>query len=148
MMRLVFILCFIFLFAAGCQDTAPPPPPGNALDEKQFVEVMVDVHLVEAALNQQFVRVNDTTRTSYRYYSQVFDKHGISRTEFDSTFNYYLRHPKLMNKIYKQVHDSLKALAIDLEENEEKYRKMEDDTARAVPIDTTGLIHTTENTQQ
>ncbi len=120
----------------GCVDHTPPPPPENAMEEKKFVEVMVDVHLVEAAINQKFIKVNDSTKSSYRYYKHLFEKHEITRTDFDSTFNYYMRYPKLMGAVYTQVHDSLKALSDDLTENEEKYQRMEMDSARS---DTMGL---------
>lgn len=136
MIRVIIIL-FVVLMVAACKDNTPPPPPDNALSEQKFMEVMVDVHLVEAAVNQKFVKVNDSTRIRDRYYAHLFDKHNITRTEFDSTFSYYLRHPGLMNKIYTQVHDSLKALSVDLEENEEKYQRMEKDAAQAIPGDTT-----------
>ncbi len=136
MMRVIAIFSFVFILAA-CKDNTPPPPPDNALSERQFMEVMVDVHLVEAVVNQKFVKATDSTRIRDRYYAHLFDKHNITRTEFDSTFSYYLRHPGLMNKIYTQVHDSLKALSVDLEENEEKYQRMEKDTAHTISGDTT-----------
>jgi len=119
----------LIVFLLGCADQKPPPPPENALPERKFMEVMVDLHLVEAAINQKFVKLNDSTQASYKYYKHLFDKHEISRTDFDSTFNYYMRHPQLMNDIYTQVHDSLKALSDDLTENEEKYQRMEKDTS-------------------
>lgn len=127
MIKWIFI---VFVLLVGCSESGPPPPPTNAMSEQQFVEVMVDVHLLEATVNHQFVKVADTSGVYHQYYAHLFGKHQIDRAIFDSTFNYYLRHPKLMNTIYKQVHDSLKALAIDLEENEEKYRQMERDTAQ------------------
>lgn len=114
----------------SCIDQTPPPPPENALEKEKFVDVMVDVHLVEAAINQKFVKVNDSTQASYRYYKHLFEKHDITRTDFDSTFNYYMRHPKLMSEVYTQVHDSLKVLSDDLTENEEKYQRMEADSTR------------------
>ena len=126
----------LILLLVACVDQTPPPPPDNALDKEKFVEVMVDVHLVEAAINQKFIKVNDSTQASYRYYKHLFEKHEINRTDFDSTFNYYMRHPKLMSEIYIQVHDSLQALSDDLNENEEKYQRMELDSARG---DTSGL---------
>lgn len=114
----------------SCIDQTPPPPPENALEKEKFVDVMVDVHLVEAAINQKFVKVNDSTQASYRYYKHLFEKHDITRADFDSTFNYYMRHPKLMSEVYTQVHDSLKVLSEDLTENEEKYQRMELDSAK------------------
>lgn len=115
---------FAILLLSACADAPPPPPPENALDEQKFFEVMVDVHLVEAAINQKFGRSKDTSDSSYGYYKALFEKHEVSRTDFDSTFNYYLRNPELLEGIYTQVHDSLSALSDDLEQNEEKYRKM------------------------
>ena len=142
MIRVIIIL-FVVLMVAACKDNTPPPPPDNALSERQFMEVMVDVHLVEAVVNQKFVKATDSTRIRDRYYAHLFDKHNITRTEFDSTFSYYLRHPGLMNKIYTQVHDSLKALSVDLEENEEKYPRMEKDTTRPNPNDSTARMSDT-----
>ena len=124
----------------ACVDQTPAPPPENALDKEKFIDVMVDVHLVEAAINQKFIKVNDSTQASYRYYKHLFEKHETTRTDFDSTFNYYMRHPKLMSEVYNQVHDSLKALSDDLTENEEKYQRMELDSVRGdtAELDLTG----------
>lgn len=120
-----FLKYALLLLLVACEDKGPPPPPDNAIEKEKFVTVMVDMHLTESAINQKFRRLNDTTNVAYSYYKHLFDKHAINQTDFDSTFNYYLRYPALMLEIYKQVNDSLAALSQDLEENEDKYRKME-----------------------
>lgn len=117
-MRLVIIA--IALLLVSCGEEEAPLPPDNAIPEDQFVPVMVDVHLIEATINQKFGRRDDTTSSSLRYYEALFEKHAITRTQFDSTFNYYKRNPAQMEKIYQQVNDSLESLSKSLKEEEGK----------------------------
>lgn len=86
---------------------------------------MVDLHLIEAGINQNITSLSDTATSTYRYYKYLFEKHKIDRSDFDSTFNYYSRNPVLMSELYTQVFDSLKVLSEDITENEGKYQKME-----------------------
>lgn len=128
-----FLKFGLFLILVGCGAPAIPPPPENALPEKKFVAVMVDLHLIEAGVNQKITPLNDSTHSTYRYYKYLFEKHEINRVDFDSTYGYYQRYPELMNEVYTQVFDSLKALSDDLTENEEKYRKMEKAVRDSLP---------------
>lgn len=120
-MRLTLILISFLL--VSCAGEEAPLPPANAIPEDRFVPVMVDVHLVEATINQKFGRIDDTTSSSQRYYEALFEKHHITRTEFDSTFNYYKRNPRQMEKIYQQVNDSLESLSKSLKEQEAESEK-------------------------
>lgn len=122
---------------AACTGDDVPPPPEGAIGESKFVTVLVDMHLVEAAINQKYGRETDTTGSVYGYYRSVFERHNTGKEAFDLTYNYYETHPPLMLKIYEQVEDSLRRLSEDLVENEEKYLKQD-------AADTTGAALQTE----
>ncbi|TVR42540.1 MAG: DUF4296 domain-containing protein [Cryomorphaceae bacterium] len=107
----------------ACQSDRLESPPANALSKEHFITLMVDMHLVEAVVNQKYDLLSDTTGDVFGYYKAVFERHGTTHTDFDSTYNYYLRHPKLLLQVYEQVEDSLRKLSEDLVENEEKWQR-------------------------
>lgn len=124
----------IALVLAACSGDDFPPPPDEAIGEQRFVTVLVDMHLVEAAINQKYGRDTDTTGSVYGYYRSVFAQHETSKAAFDLTYDYYTGHPALLLKVYEQVEDSLRNLSEDLVANEEYYLKLDQpDTVPAAP---------------
>jgi hypothetical protein len=95
------------------------------ISEEKFIDLMVEMHLIEANINQRFVKLVDSTDTSFGYYRYLFDKYEVKKVDFDSTFNYYSRNPQLLDVVYDKVQERLKAMADDLQNNEEKYMKEE-----------------------
>lgn len=76
------------------------------LDEKEFTSLLIDMHKADGTLA--------VTRTSgfnegknYAYYNDVFKKHGITRSDFDSCMFYYSAQTVLFSKMYDLVIDSL-----------------------------------------
>jgi hypothetical protein len=124
-MRALFISLLLAIVLAACVGKGKNTPPKNLIPEDKFVDLMVEVHLIEASINQRFVKLVDSTDQSLSYYRFLFEKEGVAKADFDSTFAYYTRHPKMMNNVYEQVQIRLKAMAEDLQNNEQQYEAQE-----------------------
>ncbi len=99
----LFIACAILgAFALhSCADNDPMPE--GLIPREKFVEVLVEVQLIEAIYNQNMVRNDDPRSRIARYYRETFEAFGISREEFTATYAWYYRHPHEMMDIYDEV---------------------------------------------
>ncbi len=90
------LLLALFLCLA-CQRKEKPFP----LDDEQIVQILMDVHLAEAAM----ANIGGTLKDSLAevYYGQVYSIHGIDQTLFDSLMNYLQNHPEHMDSLYNRV---------------------------------------------
>jgi len=125
MTNLKYIFFALLLAMFSCVSEGYKKVPENLISEEKFVDLMVEMHLIEANINQRFVKLVDSTDTSFGYYRYLFDKYEVKKVDFDSTFNYYSRNPQKLDEVYDKVQERLKAMADDLQNNEEKYMKEE-----------------------
>lgn len=75
--------------------------PDNVLNENRMAAVLADLQLAESTLSQSAVDSLDAWRNQVN--RSVFQKHGITQAEFDSSFRFYQQHMKLMGGIMDQV---------------------------------------------
>lgn len=80
--------------------------PTNVLPQKKMHEVLVDVHIAQAASSMN--ALNDTVSYSLAdYMPALLRLHKISRAQFDTSMNFYAANPELLDNIYKEVIDEL-----------------------------------------
>lgn len=93
------------LILQSCSHTVDPVPK-ELISPDSMVAILVDVHLAEAASN--VTRINDVQRFSaYDLYPVIFKTHKTDSIIFRESFDYYLQHPKKLDKIYEQVINEL-----------------------------------------
>ena len=90
----------MFLFiVTSCEREEKKPP----IDESKFEEVLIDVHLLQARL-ENYKSLSDTFfYATGKGYEEIYQKHGISKAAFKETFEFYLTHPKQMDKMYERI---------------------------------------------
>src|SRR5436190_24113954 len=80
--------------------------PKELISPDSMVNILVDVHLAEAATN--VTRLNDVQKFSASdLYPLIYKSHHIDSSAFRKSFEYYLQHPKKLDKIYEQVLNEL-----------------------------------------
>ena len=111
------------------------------IPEKNLIPLLVDIHLADGmAISYRFISLPDNLDSTVLY-SSIFEKHGVSRMQFDSTMSYYTNHPDDLNKIYEKVIERLSKLESEIrnEEKEEKTKKetviWEDSSSYMLPAD-------------
>ena len=116
--RSLFKTLLAIAFAlSGCtdNDTLAEPPP-RLLSQQQMVSFLIDLHLAEAKMNYTEVRKTDSLEVIFRHYERhLMDQHGFSDSVYLRSYEYYLDHMGLMNKIYDDVVDSLNIMNSQLQ---------------------------------
>lgn len=103
------------LFVLSACSTAEAPPD-DLLDRAKFKQVLLGAQLVEARLNQEMVIEHRTDNPVEVYYTELFNKEGITREQFERTYRFYTEHPVEMKVIYEELIvelDSLKERVVD-----------------------------------
>jgi hypothetical protein len=102
---------FVVLMISSCTERAPKPKP--LLSEKKMVELLTEIHLTEAALQQmQSQRYNlDSSRLYTNVaYSELFEKYGLTRESFEANVYYRTYHSRDIEKIFVRVQDILQQM--------------------------------------
>lgn len=90
--------------------------PDIVLDEEQMIDLLVDVHRAEGLLEMQQQQGagfgSDLDTYQKEVIAAVLQKHGVSRSRYDSSLMWYAQHLKLLTRVYGHVDERLK------EENE------------------------------
>lgn len=86
------LLLSLLAFLVSCKVEMPKSVPSPAKMEA----ILYDYHLAQSMATTN-ANVDYKEKLLYKY---VFDKHGISKAEFDSALVWYNRNPKYMKEIY------------------------------------------------
>ena len=86
--------------------------PDVVLDEEQMIDLLVDVHRAEGLLEMQQQQGAgygaDLETYQKEVIASVLQKHGVSRSRYDSSLMWYAQHLKLLTRVYGHVDERLK----------------------------------------
>lgn len=92
----------MFLYSS-CTKTNTKP----LLPEETFIQIMTDIHLLEAQLDA-LKQTSDTFFYAAKpRYDSILLNHGASMQQLKTTFEFYLQHPKLLDMVYEKIVDTL-----------------------------------------
>ena len=80
--------------------------PDTVLSDAVMENVLYDYHIAKA-MGEQMERSENYKRVLYVDY--VYQKHGITEAQFDSSMVWFSRHPDVLGEIYRKVTDRLRA---------------------------------------
>ena len=86
--------------------------PDTVLSDTVMENVLYDYHIAKA-LGEQENRGENYKRVLYVDY--VYQKHGITEAQFDSSMVWFSRHPDVLGEVYKKVTDRLRAEEANVE---------------------------------
>lgn len=78
--------------------------PSHVIQPDKMEELLYDYHLMQAMAGD--LKTNERFKRNL-YEQYVFDKHKISEAEFDSSLVWYMRNPKELETIYKDLNKRL-----------------------------------------
>ena len=104
---LYLVLALVSLsVVASCIDR-----PDIVLDEEQMIDLLVDVHRAEGLLEMQQQQGagfgSDLDTYQKEVIAAVLQKHGVSRSRYDSSLMWYAQHLKLLTRVYGHVDERL-----------------------------------------
>ena len=85
------------------------------IPKDSLIQMLKDIHLVDAASKQNFIPNNAVTHYKYQEYKFVLEKHGISKARFDSTLTYYSSKGKEFEALYDDLIKEMKKDEVVLE---------------------------------
>ncbi len=105
------------LLLASCRNADKPTP---FLNEKEMVNLLTDIRLVEAGLysNRETnpALYNEVmTQHAVDAYLPVFQDYGITYNQYMALMNYYMAHPEKLKGIYKKSTARLKSMYEDMQ---------------------------------
>jgi Domain of unknown function (DUF4296) len=102
MKKIGFVL---LLFLAAC--STKTKRPSDILDEQTMINVLVEVHLAEAKLNN-YQAEPATRQELFREFEQrILQNAGLDSATYKKSYDYYLENLEAMNVIYMAVKDTI-----------------------------------------
>ncbi|NJO00762.1 MAG: DUF4296 domain-containing protein [Bacteroidia bacterium] len=99
-------LILILGLAAACQNETNKPDDVLAVDK--MVNLLIDIHLAEARIEEQRFRNQDSAMMTYlALEEEVFARHQVDSATYKRSMAFYVSHMPLLDSIYQGVVDSL-----------------------------------------
>ncbi len=95
----------ILLISIGCSN-----PDEGYIEEDKFVEILTDIHLADAVVSYELGKDMDALRSVQGYYTEVFEKHGVTKEEFEKSYDHYSEDLNRMKTIFEKVQKRLRKL--------------------------------------
>ena len=105
------IIFFVVVFLSSC--TQRPSKPKPFLSERQMVQLFVEIHLLEAALQQSqndwhnFDFILENTNAAY---SDLFERFGLTQESFEANLYYRTYFSRDLERIFNRVSDVLQKM--------------------------------------
>lgn len=114
-MAVVFTL-LAFLLACGAEKK-----PDEVLEEDAMVRILMDIYITEEKVNRLAFTRDSTEKIFPLFKDRIYRNAKINDSIFVRSMEYYLAHPKKLERVYSAVIDSLtlreQALAADTTTN-------------------------------
>ncbi|MCK4922314.1 MAG: DUF4296 domain-containing protein [Bacteroidales bacterium] len=115
-MKLKLFLSVLFLvFSFSCTNDPTHISKKNMIERDVFIDILVDMHIMDAISNETEYYRKFPSEDSINLYTLIFEKHKVTKAQFDSTVSAYTRRSMLYKEIYDEV---LLELNIRLDETE------------------------------
>jgi hypothetical protein len=109
-MRKGFIV-FIYVLIISCSSNNAGTIPNSVLPKEKMAKVMVDIHLLEAALNISTFNSNTVpSKATAPTAVDVFKKNNITKKQYEESFYFYTQHPELLTEVYNLVLNDLSTM--------------------------------------
>jgi hypothetical protein len=103
--RFPFLVVLLLVILTSCKKELKAPE--NLLDKTRMVDVLIDIHLLEAKLDALSIDKDSTTILYRAYELEVFEKHQITPELYQESYQWHFSHLRSLNDIYATVIDSL-----------------------------------------
>lgn len=96
MKRILPTLALLMFLLMACDDH-----PKDVLSRGKMEDVLYDYHIMQGIIDE--LPSEEREAKAQDYINAVFEKHGITEAQFDSSIVYYNRHTKDLHKIYSNL---------------------------------------------
>lgn len=101
----------IILLMIGLSACSSGEKPENLIDEDTMVNIMTDIHLIEAEINNLHLQHQDSSVFMYQKLKvRMLKKYNTDTAIFNASFKYYILNPDKMKPVYAEVKKKLEAV--------------------------------------
>lgn len=113
--KLTIILLFL---VSACNSN-----PEGVVSIDKMAEILADLKVLEAKIDNFYVTTADSSRVAYRYeQNKIFKKHEIDSVQFNLSYDYYLRDKRKMLKVYEKSEEILENRYLETQEDPDEIR--------------------------
>ncbi|PSR03878.1 MAG: hypothetical protein BRD50_05030 [Bacteroidetes bacterium SW_11_45_7] len=102
---LLTYLMIITLLTGGCSsgNDAPSQTPEGVLHPDTLKQVLMDIHLAEAALKRNQLEGDTAVIQAQQYYNEIYQVHNITEDEFMTSMAYYRTRQQQFQTMYEEL---------------------------------------------
>jgi hypothetical protein len=98
-------VCLLLAFS-GCRDKAVP---NGVVDTATLARFLTEAHIIDSYDYTVASKNRDSLQHDVNAaYDSLYSKYGITKADYDTTIDYYLQHPKMLEDVYARVVINLK----------------------------------------
>lgn len=120
MKKIVFIIIVVLIYSC----TNEIKTPEYIIPHDKMVKIIGDIHIIDGLFTVNNVR-RKFAKDSIDYYNAIFTNYGYTRSDFDTSINFYSNNIDDYDKIYEEVLNRLNEMEtiIKKESAEERSKK-------------------------
>ena len=111
------LLLILVMGTGGCandiRDRVDVIVPDGVLEKTEFVNVLADIQLIEAASKNRVWRNDDVEKRLEDAYNEVFSKHDITESQFKASHRWWWNQPVAMKGVLLEVTEKITQLEIE-----------------------------------
>jgi hypothetical protein len=104
------ILLFSLLFA--CSKNPDAKIPDTVLPKEKMAELMLDIQLFESTMSVSLLKEENVILEIPK--TNILKKHGVTKKQYDESFEYYSQHPNLFSEVYAIVLNDLSRMQAEV----------------------------------
>ncbi|MBQ7061679.1 MAG: DUF4296 domain-containing protein [Bacteroidales bacterium] len=109
--RTLYIALSVCLLLGSCGSKQEQIPEG-VMDTALLADFLTEAHLIESYNYVVVIRSQDSLNYQVgAAYDTLYQKYGITPTDYDSSLAWYMQHPQLLQETYERVASRLKELS-------------------------------------
>jgi len=116
------LISLLFVLVCGCAHKDKGFMPERLLNEREMIDIMTDVQIIEADINYMKSQEKeaddhpmDYRKLTQSYYDQLFEHYGITDSIFSQNMRYYTERPAQLEKIMDSVFQRLTKVQSELQ---------------------------------
>lgn len=106
-LSLIIVLLLLLVGSmTGCNNEETLPP--GTIPEAKMAEVLTEIHIAEARITKLQLRSIDSSIILFdKIKTEIWGKYKIDSLSYQTSYDYYVTHPKQMKTIYSKVTENL-----------------------------------------
>jgi hypothetical protein len=100
--KLLILVILIFFYACSLKQKEINIPK-YVISADSMAQILADVYIQETMINLHNQQGQHMKMNPEKQYQLIFHKYNISKEQYDSSYQFYLDNPALLNKIYENI---------------------------------------------